>query len=102
VPHFQIPFRLSGSSFATNEQGSMEDVVACVKSVLLTEPGERELLPDFGLADTSFTQHGESLDAITQAVSTWEPRASTVAAENPVLFRNLLSDVFVPVEVGAS
>lgn len=93
APHFTVPFNIDGKHFMENEQGTIEDVVSGVRSVLLTEPGERELLPDFGLRDPSFTIQGASAADIAEAVALWEPRARSVAQQNPEFFLSLLGQV---------
>lgn len=77
IPHFSFPFRLSGGSPATVEQGSDDEILDCVEVLLSTEPGERIDLPDYGLEDQTFREGGASRTAIQNTIRTWEPRAST-------------------------
>lgn len=93
APHFDFPFRFTGTTFAQNEQDSIDDIVACVRSVLVTQPGERQMLPDFGMPDPSFSTQGHSAMEIATAVMTWEPRAATAATEEPQLFLTLIGQV---------
>lgn len=86
TPHFALPFRLEGGSFAVNEQDSAEDVAACVEAVIRTRPGERDELPAFGVTDPAFQQAPIDTDLLVEQVNEWEPRAKALAEETPDLF----------------
>lgn len=94
IPHFDVPFRLLGSSFAQNEQGSSEDIFACVQAVVRYHPGERELLPEFGMADMAFSPRPVSGRELVEAVQRWEPRAALDVEERPEWY-DLLADRLV-------
>lgn len=83
VPHFALPFRFENGRAAEVEQDSVEDVAACVEAVLRTQPGEREELPGFGVPEATFSVAPLDVEAITAAVSAWEPRARVLATEAP-------------------
>lgn len=83
APHFALPFRVVGGRAAVNEQDSIDDVAACVRAVLLTHPGERDALPEFGTPDLTFAQLPVDADAIADAVEAWEPRARVLAEDDP-------------------
>lgn len=85
TPHFALPFRISGKAAAVNEQDSLDDIAACVQAVLLTEIGEREDEPDFGIVDRAFSQLPLDPDEVVQAVDEWESRAALLAEEDPDL-----------------
>lgn len=87
TPHLALPFRVTNGRPAVNEQGSLDDVAACVRAVLLTRPGERDALPDFGTPDFTFQQLPVDLDALVALVEAAEPRARVLAEQNPDLFR---------------
>lgn len=67
-------------------QSGMDQIKSDLLSLLLTEPGERVMLPDFGtnLKRFIFEQNdssvlGEIRNEISRAISTWEPR---IAVQN--------------------
>jgi phage baseplate assembly protein W len=76
IPHFDLPFRYTGypPKPAMVEQDSVDDVAVCVQAILLTEPGQRLGMPDFGVDDQSFRQGGASVDELKRAVMKYEPR----------------------------
>lgn len=86
TPHFAYPFRIVGGGVAENEQGSIDDVVACVEAVLLTRPGDRAEVPDFGSPDLTFAQLPADPADLVHSVSQWEKRARLLAEERPDLF----------------
>lgn len=84
TPHFSLPFVASGSTFATVEQDSDEDIGACVYVIAATPVGSLIDQPDLGIEDRTFEQMGADLSAedISEAIEEWEPRAdaTTVAS----------------------
>lgn len=74
LPHFSLPLRLDGSSFAVVEQNSQEEIMQAVEAILRTEPGFRDELPEFGLPDPTFRQGGVSENDVREAIVRWEPR----------------------------
>lgn len=77
VPHFAFPFHIQGSSFAEVEQDTVEDVVAGVALVLAYRPGEREMLPEFGVPEPVFDVQPVEIGELRDAILRWEPRAAT-------------------------
>jgi phage baseplate assembly protein W len=78
TPHFSLPFRLSGTSFAVSEQDSAEEIADCVEAILRTPEGSRIDVPGFGRPDGTFAQLGAtapSSEPYLAAVEEWEPRA---------------------------
>jgi phage baseplate assembly protein W len=78
VPHLSFPFRMSpsGRSVAVDEQDSSEEVVGCVQTLFLTEPGFRIDRPEFGVDDQTFREGGADLNELASKINQWEPRAS--------------------------
>jgi phage baseplate assembly protein W len=76
LPRLSIPLRLSGTSLATVEQDSADDVAQCVYAVAATELGSREERTEFGVTSPLFRQGGADLAEIQGAVDRWEPRAT--------------------------
>jgi phage baseplate assembly protein W len=93
VAHFGLPFRYEDGRAAVNEQGSPEDIAACVEAVLRTEPGERIERPDFGLPDPTFSSLPLDLGDLIAAVSRWEPRARVLAEQYPDLLDEAVARV---------
>lgn len=100
IPHFDLPFRYHGGAPAVNEQGSDDDVSACVFAVVATEPGTFLDLPDFGLPDPTFSQEPIDPATILGPISRWEPRAVALAETNPSAFDDAIENVNI--EVGTT
>lgn len=49
-----FPFRLLAGRAVRVEQGSTEDTGQRLATILMTRPGERELVPTFGVQDPTF------------------------------------------------
>lgn len=65
---YAFPFRIDGGSRQAAEAAYPDHVRQMIRQVLLTAPGERADLPEFGcgLRTLIFAPHDESLDAATQ------------------------------------
>lgn len=97
VPHLAIPFGLDTAGAAlVVEQDTVDEVAQCVRVLLGTTQGTRQVVPDYGIPDPTFT--GIQTDVVEQAVADWEPRAvvSVVIADPPD--RNLAVTVGVALE----
>lgn len=75
---YAFPFRIDAGSRQAAEVSYAEHVKQMIRQVLLTAPGERVDLPEFGcgLRQLIFAPHDEALDASTQmlvqqALTTW-------------------------------
>lgn len=75
IPHFALPLRYVNGHAIVNEQDTLDDIVDCVYAVAVTNPGERQELPDFGLLDMTFDQEPLPVDAAANQIAHWEPRA---------------------------
>lgn len=95
TPKFVIPFKIARRA-NTVEQGTIDEVVQCIKAILKTPEGSREDNPRFGLPDQVFRQGGASLDEIRRAIQEFEPRADILADE---VLNGLLSEVNIEVRV---
>lgn len=82
-PHFDLPFRFTSTTGkpAEVEQGSLAEVVNCVQAVVRYHKGDREVLPEFGIQDPTFTTGDIDLEAIKSEIDKWEPRAKVVLSE---------------------
>ena len=99
VPHFDLPFRFTASQAAVVEQDSVEEIAECVLAILLCPQGYRVELPEFGLADPTFSTPGVDLAAVRQAVELWEPRADLLLTQRPDALDELIRRVQVLVQV---
>ncbi|MET7324911.1 GPW/gp25 family protein [Streptomyces sp. NPDC005549] len=75
---FSFPFRISGSSRQARTEDYPVHVDQLLRQLLLTDPGERVALPEFGcgLRRLVFAPQSEALEAtvrlqVTQAVQRW-------------------------------
>lgn len=80
TPHFSLPFRFEGypPRAAMTEQDTVDEIADCIEAIVLTRPGERLELSQFGLMDPTFI--GLNRDDLMAAIERWESRA-TIAVE---------------------
>lgn len=65
---YAYPFRIDPASGQAAQAGYADHVDQMIRQILLTAPGERADLPDFGcgLRQLVFAPHSQALDATTQ------------------------------------
>jgi phage baseplate assembly protein W len=65
---YAFPFRIDSASRQAAQTGYADHVEQMIRQVLLTDPGERIDLPDFGcgVRRLVFAPHSDALDATTQ------------------------------------
>lgn len=74
------PFRLSPiGRVATVTQGSAEAAAEEIAQLVLTEPGERPLVPEYGINDPTFGRI--DVGDIAAAVQIWGPGVAVTGAE---------------------
>ncbi len=100
VPHFDLPFRLKGGSFAEVEQDSADDIAVCVEAIVRTRPGDRDEAPTFGTTDVAFNQvdaQGRPVDTelLVSQIEEWEPRVRALADQEPDRFDDTVRSVRV-------
>lgn len=80
TPHFDFPFRFDRTTgqFATVEQDTFADVFNCVHVTVRTHPGQRDLLPEFGVLDLTFMEQPVDTGEMQAEIARWEPRAQVV------------------------
>jgi hypothetical protein len=81
VPHFDLPFRLVGSCFAANEQGSIDDIANCVEMIFRVHVGWRRAAPGFGSPDLLFRKLPIGVNQLLSIVTRQEPRADYLINE---------------------
>lgn len=75
VPHLAIPFAIGNDGTAVvNEQDTSVEIVQSVAMCVGSEPGQRLLVPNYGVPDATFA--GVSTGAEVSACGRWEPRAT--------------------------
>lgn len=97
VPHFDLPFRLSGTSFAVAEQDSFGDIANCVEAIVRTPNGVRDDTPEFGLDDHTFDNRPLNIEQMTAQIENQEPRASVVLTEQSNFLDDLIAEVRIVV-----
>lgn len=85
LPHLQVPFILQGDgTWAVWQQDTIDEVGQSVEVVCGTLPGERTVVPTYGLPDQTFTGPQPNVGVITRTIAAWEPRAQvTVKVSSP-------------------
>jgi hypothetical protein len=80
IPHFDNNFVVNTTTqnFSTTSQNSQTEIANCVSVVLGTIPGQRSLVPYFGLEDLPINKINVS--DITQVINSWESRAQVTVS----------------------
>lgn len=99
IPHFSLPLRYVNGSAKVNEQDTIDDVVDCVFAIAVTNPGDRDELPDFGLLDMTFDQEPVPIEATVTQITQWEPRANIAIQSAPDQFDAALVNANVNVSL---
>ena len=99
IPHFDIPFRYVGIAPAVNDQDSVNDIAACVYAVCVTNPGDRDEMPDFGVTDPAFQQQPIATSVMAAQISEWEPRVHTLIDIEPTAYDIAVVNANIGVEV---
>jgi hypothetical protein len=100
VPHLGVPLRFTGNRYAANQQGTTDEISACVAVVCSFARGSREEAPEFGITDPSFQQRPVDITDVQQACEEYEPRAIVRVSEQAYDPRDpLASTVTVAVSV---
>lgn len=97
APHLRFPLRVSGGTFETVEQDSIDDIAQCAEIVMKYRVGYRTSIPEFGMPDQAFRQGGANVQEIAAALGRWEPRARALIEADPSLLDELTSRVKVKV-----
>lgn len=95
IPHFDLPFRYVGGAPAVNEQGSVDDITACVYAICVTPPGTRDEMPDFGLNDPAFSQQPIPAHVLNAQIAEWEPRVPILVETAPDRLDTAIADANV-------
>lgn len=95
VPHFNLPFRVSGKGFGVVEQDSEEDIANCVETILRCPQGFRDDSPGFGLPEQAFSLQPLDIVAIRTEVTRQEPRSSVAVFERTDDLDQLIARVTV-------
>lgn len=93
VPHFDLPFRLHGSSFAEVEQDSMDDIANCVHAAIRTPTGFRKEIPTFGTTDMTLQPQPVTTEEVIDQIGTHEDRANTIMEQHPNYLNKLIAEV---------
>ena len=82
LPHFDAPFELMRTGVKVVEQGSPEEIAACIFNICVCEEGFREDRPEFGIPPLLFQTLPLNTEALKVQINRFEPRATlTVTAE---------------------
>lgn len=86
IPTFSLPLRYVGGSPVVNEQDDLDSLADNVYAICVTNPGDRDELPDFGLVDLTFQQEPLQVTAAVNQIQTWEPRVQILIDQSPDRF----------------
>jgi phage baseplate assembly protein W len=101
-PHFDLPFRFSGStginkSAVVAEQNSFEDIANCVEAIVRTPIGFRNDAPQFGFPTLELLEQPIVSSDVVSIVQAQEPRATILISEMPDLIDSLIDRLTVQV-----
>lgn len=97
TPHFDVPLRLQGSSFAVVEQDTIEDVADCVTVIVSTPIGWRDEAPTFGIPDLAFVRQPLDAQELAREIGSQEPRAQLIIDERPDQYDELIDRINIGV-----
>lgn len=83
IPHIAMPIEFTGNRYRFNQQGTTDEVSACVAVICSFTRGSREEAPEFGIRDPAFQQRPVDIADVQQACETYEPRATVRVTETP-------------------
>ena len=83
VPHLALPLRLEHRAYATVEQDTLDELVACVTCICAFPAGYRIEAPGFGIPDLEHLSPPLPVDAVKRQIGAWEPRADVTVTEAP-------------------
>lgn len=90
IPHFDLPFRYLNGKVVVVQQDMIDDIRNCVFAIASTEMGEREDLPEFGIASPVFENEPIDTQAVLSKILQDEPRATILMEEYPEMMKELL------------
>lgn len=86
IPHLAVPFELDQRGHArTVDQESDEELLQSVRVLIETRPGERLIVPDYGVDDLAFVGPDDlGEEWLADAVADFEPRATVEIARTAI------------------
>ena len=85
IPHLAMPIAIVVGRYVSNQQGTSDEVAACVAVICSFTRGDREDDPDFGVLDPSFDQQPLDVADLQATCETYEPRAVVRVEESPYM-----------------
>lgn len=82
IPKLRVPLQMAGGRLATVEQDGIENVQACVYTILSYERGSRIEDPNFGVEDPTFVELPLDTQEWIEQVNRYEPRAEVGTLED--------------------
>jgi phage baseplate assembly protein W len=95
MQRFKWSMQLASGSLATVEQDSDEDVVQCLKAILMHRPGDRPDIPEMGIHDPTFGEQPLDLSAMHEVLRRHEPRVDVLVQQQPNTIEALVAEVSV-------
>jgi hypothetical protein len=83
IPHIAMPIAIGGGRYRSNQQGTQDEIAACVAVICSFQRGSREEAPEFGILDPAFEQRPIDIADIQSTCETYEPRAIVRVSEAP-------------------
>jgi phage baseplate assembly protein W len=90
TPHLDFPLRFDGGQPVYVEQGSDDDILACVHCIVTTPRGSLPDAPTFGITPPEFAEvHLVDMDRLREEIIEWEPRADLLMSQQPDLMNRI-------------
>jgi len=101
LPHFDAVFTFDSKGHAlVVQQGTVEEVSACINNIASCPKGFRTDLPDFGIDDPTFKPLPVNTSVLGAALTKYEPRARLAIeahAADPSQPQNQTVNIFVEI-----
>lgn len=83
-PHLRVPFSIRWGRADVIEGGTVDEIAQNVRVLLMTRPGQRPVVPEYGVEDPTFSYSHEALgEEVGAAVDRWEERAEIEIVYDP-------------------
>jgi hypothetical protein len=102
APHYDLAFRMVGSSFSAVEQDTLEDVSNNVEAALRYRQGERQDEPTFGTDELVFQEDPVNLEVLVGQILLHEPRAYMVTEQAIDRLEELITHVQLKLKQGGA
>lgn len=95
TPQWALPFQFVENTVLEVEQGSDQEIQQAIYAILSYEPGQLTCEPTLGIPEPTFSKSGVDIQALSQIILHWEPRADEVIDRDPDWYRKLIDTITI-------